>query len=491
MKARERANCVAHATRSRCVSRAGAYTASLLVTLLAGCFAAGPDYRPPDVSLPAQWTAASNAGAGDADLLAQWWHRFGDAVLDGLVAEALAANLDLTTAQAQLREARARRALAGAQLGPSVTVGATGSRNTSSARTGSGSTRELYNAGFDASWEPDIFGGVRRGVEAAQADVGASVESLRNVRISLIAEVVLNYVDLRTAERRLAIAQASLKARSETYDLARWRQQAGLVSELDVAQARTDLESTRATLPVVRTQRSEAQNRLAVLLGRAPGELQAQLTATAAIPLPEARINFGIPADTLRQRPDVRAAERRLAAQTARLGQAEAARYPSFNLTGSIGVEALTFGALGNSGAGTRSLLAGITAPIFDAGRIRANIGIQDALLEQARAGYQNAVLIALEDVENALVAVTNTTERRIRLAQAVTSARETQQIAEQRYAAGLADFLSVLEAQRTLLSLEDQLASSMGELASAQIQLYKALGGGWTATSDAATEMS
>ncbi len=465
--------------------------ALLLTIVLAGCAAVGPDYQPPQPSLPPQWNASGEVRALDTQALAQWWQQFGDPVLDALVTDALVANLDLATAQAQLREARARRALAGAQLGPSVTVGAAGSRSKSSAQSGSGNTRELYSAGFDASWEPDIFGGARRGLEAAQADVGARIESLGNAWVSLVAEVVLNYIDLRTAEQRLAIAEASLRARSETYDLARWRQQAGLVSELDVAQARTDLESTRAALPGFRTQRSEAQNRLAVLLGRTPGELQARLAATASIPLPGAQINVGIPADTLRQRPDVRVAERRLAAQTARLVQAEAARYPSFNLTGSLGVEALTLGALGNGGAGSRSLLAGITAPIFDTGRIRANIGIQDALLEQAQIDYRSAVLIALEDVENALIAVVNTTERRAQLVQAVRSARATRQIAEQRYTAGLSDFLSVLDAQRTLLSLEDQLASSTGELASAQIRLYKALGGGWSASDTALKEMS
>jgi outer membrane protein TolC len=218
-----------------------------------------------------------------------------------------------------------------------------------------------------------------------------------------------------------------------------------------------------------------------VLLGRAPGEVQARLAPAAPVPLPDREAAAGIPADTLRQRPDVRAAERRLAAQTARLGVAEAARYPSFSLTGSLGLEALSLSALGNNGALTRSLIGAITAPIFDSGRIAANIGIQDALLEQTRLAYRSAVLGALEEVENALVAVANTGERRQRLAQATDSARETLQIAEQRYASGLADFLAVLDAQRTLLDLEDQLASGTGELAQAHIQLYKALGGGWS----------
>jgi outer membrane protein TolC len=225
----------------------------------------------------------------------------------------------------------------------------------------------------------------------------------------------------------------------------------------------------------------QAHNRLAVLLGCAPGELQSRLVPTGAIPLAGREAAVGIPADTLRQRPDVRAAERKLAAQTARLGEAEAARYPSFNLSGSLGLEALTVSGLGNSGAVVYALLASITAPIFHSGRISANIEIQDALLEQTRLAYRAAVLTALEDVENALVAVANSSERRERLAQATNTARQTMQLAEQRYASGLIDFLTVLDSQRTLQDLDDQLASSTGDLATAQAQLYKALGGGWS----------
>lgn len=453
--------------------------AALTALALAGC-AVGPDYQPPQADVPMQWSAAADTRALDRAVLAEWWRQFRDPLLDSLVADAFAANRDLATARAQLREARARRSLAGAQLGPTVDASVSGSRSTSSEQAGSGATRELYSAGFDANWEVDVFGGLRRGVEAAAADVGASEESLRDTRVSLAAEVVLNYVDLRTAERRLALTEASVAERRETYDLTRWRAQAGLVSELDVAQARTELENASAALPALHTSVSEAQNRLAVLLGRAPGEVQQRLAATAAVPLAGAAAAAGIPADVLRMRPDVRAAERRLAAQTARLGEAEAARYPRFNLSGTIGLEALTFSGLGDSGADTHSLLGGVTAPIFHSGRIRANIEIQNALLEQARLGYEAAVLTALQDVENALVAVANARERHAQLTSATASAREALRIAEQRYASGLADFLSVLVSQRTLLALEIELASSTGALATAQIQLYKALGGGW-----------
>lgn len=461
--------------------RRGACVAALLAVALGGCAAVGPDYSEPQLAVPAGWSAGTGTDAMDAALLARWWHGFGDPVLDRLVADALAANLDLAQARARLREARARRGVAGAALAPSVDASLSGSRSRSSGQSGSGSTRELYSAGFDASWELDVFGGLRRSVEAAQADLEASVESLSDTRVSLAAEVALNYIDLRTAEQRLAIAEESIAYRGENHQIIRWRQQAGLVSELDLAQATTDLESTRAVLPPLRTAVTEAKNRLAVLLGRNPGELESLVHADRPIPLAAGEIVAAIPADTLRQRPDVRVAERRLAAQTARLGEAEAARYPSFRLSGSLGLEALELDALADRDANTHSLFGGITAPVFNAGRIAANIEIQDALVEQARLAYRAAVLAALEEVENALTAVANTDARRAKLAEAAAAARTTLAIAEYRYASGLADFLSVLDAQRTQLSLDEQLAGSTGELARAQIRLYKALGGGWS----------
>ncbi|MDY0212300.1 MAG: efflux transporter outer membrane subunit [Desulfuromonadaceae bacterium] len=470
-----------HAESNMVTHRVGiALSAALLACVLAGC-AVGPDYRAPQLDVPAQWstmTAASDVRALDTLVLAHWWRQFNDPLLNELVAEALTANLDLATARAQLREARARRDMSGARLGPTLDASLSG---TSSKQSGSESTRKLYSAGFDASWEPDIFGGVRRGVEAASADVDASTESLRDTRVSLAAEVVLNYVDLRTTEQRLAVTEGSIAARRETYELTQWRAQAGLVSELDVAQARTDLESARAAIPALRTAITEAQNRLAILLGRSPGELRTHLAATAIVPLAGSETAVGIPAAVLHLRPDVRTAERRLAAQTARLGEAEAARYPSFRLSGSIGLEALTFSSLGDSGSDTRSLLGSVTAPIFHSGSIVANIEVQDALLEQARLAYESTVLTALEEVENALDGLTNAAQRRAQLALATSAARDTLTIAEQRYTSGLIDFLAVLDSQRTLLNLEDQLASSTGDLATAQIQLYKALGGGWS----------
>ncbi|MBI1194652.1 MAG: efflux transporter outer membrane subunit [Gammaproteobacteria bacterium] len=443
--------------------------------VLTGCAMPGPDYHPPEPDAAARWSDQGAPTSGDPAVLAAWWRQFGDSTLDGLVTDALAANVDLATAEAKLREVRAQRKAAGATLGPTLDATASASKTKRS----SGSS-DLFSVGFDASWEADVFGGLRRGVEAADADLGASLENLRDARVSLIAEVVVNYVDLRRAERRLVIAEANIAALNESFDLARWRLQAGLASELDIAQARTELERARAGLPALKTSADQAGNRLAVLLNRTPSELGSRLASAGGIPHMSRDIAVGIPADTLRQRPDVRAAERRLAAQTARLGEAEAARYPSFRLSGSIGLEALSLSALGDTGTGVSSLLGSITAPIFHWNRIQAGIEIEDAKLEQARLAYRSAVLTALEDVENALVAVRNTGERLDRLKVAADSAGQTLPLAEQRYSGGLVDFLTVLDARRTVQDLEDQVAAAGGDLATAEAQLYKALGGGW-----------
>lgn len=459
---------------------------TLLASLgLAGCVTVGPDYAPPVAEVPAGWSRLDAAGdlahaeaAGD---LSQWWLRLSDPLLSELVAEALQASPDLRSAQVRLRAARARRTAAAADLFPSVGVSAAASRSESSKETGSGATRDLFSAGFDASWEVDVFGGVRRGVEAAQAELESSVASVHDTQVSLASEVALNYVEVRSLQIRLGIARANLDAQSETLQLTDWRAQAGLVSSQDVEQARSNLEQTRAQIPALETSLAAAEHRLDLLLGRAPGTLHARLAEAGDLPAVPEAVAVGIPADTLRQRPDVRAAERTLAAETARVGVAKAARYPAFTLSGSIGVEALSFSALGNSGAATSSLLARITAPIFDAGRLRAQVAIQDAVREQALVGYEQAVLAALQDVENALVSLARSREREAALSNATEAARNAAQLAQQRYSAGLIDFQSVLDTERSLLSVEDSLASTRADGVLALIRLYKALGGGWS----------
>jgi NodT family efflux transporter outer membrane factor (OMF) lipoprotein len=338
---------------------------------LAGCASVGPDYHEPPLPVPAVWTRASTpdgaANSAREEDLSRWWQRLGDPVLSEIIEQALKASPDLRSAQARLREARARRDLSGADRFPTVTGSSSGSRSHSSAETGIGDARDLYDAGFDASWEPDMFGGTRRALEAAQADLQASEADLYDTQVSLAAEVALNYVEVRSFQARIAIANASLASQSETLQLTEWRAQAGLASSLDVEQARANREQTRAQIPSLETSLAEAEHRLAILLGLAPGPLRDTLVASAAIPPVPDQVAVGIPADRLRQRPDVRAAEHRLAAETARVGEATAARYPSFTLGGSIGLEALTLGALTAGNALTRSLLGSIAAPAASA----------------------------------------------------------------------------------------------------------------------------
>jgi NodT family efflux transporter outer membrane factor (OMF) lipoprotein len=403
-----------------------------------------------------------------------------DPLLTTLVDEALLANHDVRDAQSRLRAARARRAVAMAGFFPGLDASGSGSRAMSSRETGSGLTRENYKAGLDASWELDVFGGTRRDFEAAGADLQASVASLNAARVSLAAEVALSYVEMRSLQQRLRIAQANLASQSETLQLTRWRAQAGLTDSQDVAQALSSREQTRAQIPALEISLVETQHSLDILLGKTPGSLRNRLDDDKGLPGPSDKIAVGIPADVLRQRPDIQAAERTLAAETARVGVAEAARYPSFSLSGSIGLEALTLGALGYSGAETWSLLGGITAPIFQAGRLRAQVEIQDAAREQALLAYEQTVLEALRDVENALISLARSGQRAETLKIAAEAAQNAADMARLRYSSGLVDFQPVLDSERNALSTEDSLASANADRVRALIRLYKALGGGW-----------
>lgn len=445
--------------------------------ILMGCAAVGPDYQRPEFATPAAWQRAGSNTVAASEDLSTWWLRFQDPLLSALVDEALAGSLDLRTAQARVRQARALRGVAGAALFPSVQASGSARRSDKAV------TTELWSAGFDASWEPDVFGGARRGIEASQADVEASEANLGKARVTLVAEVALNYIEVRGFQARLAAARANLASQTETFQLTDWRSQAGLVGSLDVERARTNLEQTRAQIPTLETSLAQAEHRLAVLTGRAPGSLHERLTTPAAIPLPPASVAVGIPADTLRQRPDVRAAERTLAAETARIGKAEAARYPGLSLTGSIGTEAISFAALGGAGTAVKTIAAALAATIFDGGKLRAQVEAQNAVAAQALANYEAAILTALEDVENALTGFTNATQRQATLRVAAEAAQNAELLARQRYEGGLTDFLTVLDAQRTLLTTQDNLAAAQADAATAVVQLYKALGGGWPAS--------
>lgn len=410
--------------------------------------------------------------------LARWWEQLSDPQLNGLIEDALAANPDLRSAGAALRAARANRNVASANRFPTVSTSAGVTRSAAL-----GADKTLYSAGFDASWEPDVFGGTRRALEAAEADLEASLADMRATRVSLVAEVALNYVELRAYQARLAIARDNLGSQSETLQITDWRAQAGLVGSLEVEQARSNRDTTRSAIPTLDSGRAAAEHRLALLTGRAPGSLHEQLNMAGqgALPTLPTGIALRIPAETLRQRPDVQAAERRLAAETARVGQAEAARYPSFSLSGSIGLQALGLSTFTGGGQIARSLAGAVSGPVFNAGRLRAQVEVQDALREQKLAAYDKAVLTALEEVQNALVALSGGSERQQALTSAAGAARTAALLARHRYSAGLIDFQTVLTTERTLLSIEDSLASAEAERVTALIQLYKALGGGWT----------
>lgn len=498
-------------SRCRPVPRPAFSALTVLAALvLSGCAAltsqtreaasAPPNAATPNATIPADWSAqaasalpapASSAPTAPAPTPASpvsapaatpsnWWQRFNDPQLTALVAQTLSANTDISAAQAALRQARAQRDVSAAGLVPSLNASASAQRS----KSGGSSTSNSFQAGFDASWEPDVFGGKRSALRATEADVNASVTNLANVQVSLAAEAAVNYIELRGLQARLLIARSSLAAQLETLQITRWRAQAGLASSLDVEQAVAASEQTGAQIPALQTSLAQAISSLAVLTAQAPGALQATLDASpaaaAAVPQPAGDLALAFPADTLRQRPDVRAAEHRVSAALARVAQADAARYPSFSLSGSLGLQALTLGGLGSASLAS-ALLAGVSASLFDGGAAKAQLRAQQAVLESARISYQSVVLNALKDVEDALIALRNDRERLLRLQNAASAAANAELLARQRYRSGLIDFRDVLDTQHTLLSTQDSVASTRASLSADHVRLYKALGGGWT----------
>jgi NodT family efflux transporter outer membrane factor (OMF) lipoprotein len=462
----------------------------VLLGIFTGC-AVGPDYVGPETPVPPAWHAELGGGATaqatHPQALASWWTTLNDPILTSLIDRAVQGNLDLKKAQARVREARARRGINQADLFPTLTAtgSATYSRGRGSVSTAQGSyaiaAQDSYSIGLDASWEVDVFGGVRRSVEAATADLQASGEDLRNVLVSLVGEVALNYIEVRTLQARLTVAEANLAAQAETHELTAVRVEAGLTTALDIEQATYNLESTRSQIPTLQSGLEEAKNRLAILLREHPGGVHAELAEGRPIPVPPVEVAVGVPADLLRRRPDVRQAERKLAAQTAHIGVATAELYPKFSLVGAIGLNALDLTNLFSASSRAFSIGPTMSWRLFEAGAIRKNIEVQSALQEQALIQYEATVLTALEEVENALVAYAEEQRRRQSLGQATQAASRAVELAEVQYGAGLIDFLRVLEAQRSLLSLQDQLAQSEGTVTSNVVRLYKALGGGWT----------
>jgi multidrug efflux system outer membrane protein len=456
--------------------------AGLLV--LAGCAGSGR-HAPPQygVGIPAAWSVGTPAAGTDASAsLVAWWSRFDDALLTRLVTQSLQANTRVGSAQAALRQARALRDLAGAALAP--TLGSSASVQRSSADTASvpGGRRSTstFQAGLDAQWELDIFGAHRNALQAGEAVALASEASLGDVQVSIAAEVALAYIALRSTQQRLAIAQQNLASQQETLQITQWRQQAGLVTVLEAEQARAAAEQTAALLPALQTGIDQSSHALAVLAGEAPAALSGVLGVAGPVPQAGVALSLRLPAETLRQRADIRAAEYQVVAASARVGQAQAAALPSFALGGSLGLSALTLGALTHGASVVGSLLASVQLPVFDGGAIRAQVDAQQAALQQSQQAYLAAVLLALQEVEDALVALRGDSLRLVRLANAADAASNAALLARQRFGSGLVDFQTVLETQRTQLATQDSVAAARADLSSDHVRLYKALGGGW-----------
>jgi NodT family efflux transporter outer membrane factor (OMF) lipoprotein len=444
---------------------------------IAGCSWMAPRVaRPAAIEVPAAWSVTDVFAINGTQSLAQWWLHFDDPLLAGLITQALATNTSVRSARAALRQSRALRDVAAAALYPGVNGSASAGRTS----VGNNDAVNSFKVGLDASWELDVFGANRSALRAADATARASAASLGDVQVSIAAEVALNYIALRGTQLRLTIAETNLASQLDTLQITNWRMQAGLVTSLETEQSRAATEQTRAQLPALQTSIEQTRHALAVLTGRPPAALAQMLAATGPIPQTAFDLALSFPAETLRQRPDVRNAEWLIAAAMARVAQANAARLPDFRLGGSLGLAAMTLDALTSGASIVRALLASMTVPLFDGGGLRAQVRVQQAALDIAGIAYEAAVLTALTDVEDALVALRNDRQRLTSLSNAADAAAIASLLARQRFASGLVDFQVVLDTQRTQLSTQDSVATSNADVAADHVRLYKALGGGW-----------
>ena len=455
------------------------------VALLAACAAVGPDYREPEVTLPAAWQQALDAGLADgAPIEAEWWRTFEDPVLLELVERALAQNLDLRGTFARLSAVRALRGVAAADQWPALDARAGYEHREESRNTPFGAfipRTNIHSASVDAAWELDLWGRVRRSIEAAERDLEASEAELQGAALSVAAEVVSTYVDLRAAQRRLQIAQSNLSLQERTLGLVQARSAAGLVVERDVAQASTNVETTRSRLPMLEAEAIAAQNRLAVLLGRAPGDLPMSLREPGRLPVVPAKVAVGVPTDLLRRRPDVRRAERRFAAEVARIGVGEAERYPRFSLTGTLGLASNSAKDFFDADSDVLAFGPSMRWNLFDGGRLRQRVAALEANAEAAQVAWEQTVLLALAETENAMTQFVRQQSRRASLQRAAQQARRAVELAQTQYRAGLSDFQAVIDSERTVATVEDDLVTSESSIASSMVAIFKALGGGVT----------
>jgi NodT family efflux transporter outer membrane factor (OMF) lipoprotein len=463
----------------------------------AGC-EVGPTYRAPKQKMPSTWVSPPTTQASvtlqKPIEIERWWTTFNDPTLNSLITRAVAFNLNLQAAAERVREARASLGNATSTLFPTVNaVGAYNrsfnARGGSTVVTGAGGSvistagpkpHDLWQAGFDATWELDVFGGVKRSVEASYANLQASIEDRRDVLVTLLAEVATDYITLRGFQQEVVIAEENLVSQIHTADVTRTKVRGGFTTELDVANADAQVATTRSQIAGFAMLEQQEIYSLSVLLGQEPTALERELAPREQIPIVPPTVPVGLPSELLRRRPDIRRTERQLAAATANIGVATAQLFPQFNLTGSFTLQGTQFKSLGNLADRLWSFGPSVSWPIFDAGHIWMNIEIQNSVQAQALIAYRSTVLQALLDVENALVAYADEQQRRAALADAVTANQKAVGLATRRYDQGLTDFLNVLDAERSLYSSQDALVQSNRAVGTDLAALYKALGGGW-----------
>jgi len=453
---------------------------------LAGCVTLGPDYHKAATPVP-QLQELDAARENAAHFQAQWWKQFGDPVLDALIRRAAANNLDLRIAVARLDESRAILGGAESQYLPDVEAGIsyTRSREQTPGLSDQRNTVTAYQAGFDASWEIDLFGGVRRSVEAAHADLGASEAALQDVQVSLIAEVARNYFELRGVQQRQAIARRDIANQQDTLKLIRARAEVGTASEQDVASAEARLNAVEAQLPLLDMQAHADANRLAVLLGEQPGALDIDISPKTFEPV-DAVLPIGAAGDVLERRPDVRIAEREYAAATARIGVAKADFFPHISLGGFLGFLAGRSNDFGSPSTRAWSIVPSITWKGLNVKRVRSELHAGEARADAAQANYQRTILEAIEDIDDAVVGYNQQHARVEKLIAQARQSRRAADLARTRYKEGATGFLELLDAERVHLAAEDALAQGEAAIDIRAVSLYKALGGGWQACGDA-----
>jgi multidrug efflux system outer membrane protein len=412
--------------------------------------------------------------------LAEWWKQFHDPELDSLIDRAIRGNIDLRVAAARVTQARALERAQRASLFPTLSLAGAFGRNRNLIPIAPTYETNNVQTALDASWEADLFGANRKAVSASAADTRSAEEARRDSLVTVTGEVARTYAELRGIDRRLAITRATIATQSDTLHLTQVRAEAGLATELDVAQQQTQLSTTQAAEPALEAARTQTVQRLAVLLGLQPEALLDELKAPGELPAVPQVIAAGLPSDLLARRPDVRKAQVEIVAAAARLGAARTDSFPKFTITGLSGRQGNSFSGISLGAGNFFSVGPAISLPIFTGGRIRANIAANDARLQEARAHYEGAMLTALEDVENALSRYAREEERRTKLATAADASRTAVDLARELYSRGLADFLSVLDAQRQQYAAEDELAQSQTAIVTNVVALYKALGGGW-----------